>query len=180
MRYFFLILTFLLLGTHSHAQINHWETILHDSTFWKYQIPNVNTPTNWQSGNFNDASWSSAKGGFGFGDNDDFTSLPNSATAVFLRKTFSVNNLSSILALTLHMDYDDGYIAYLNGIEIARNGLPNGSPTYATLANISHEAQLYQNGQPDLCLLTASQFQGILTSGLNRVQVHQISRLAHF
>ncbi|MEY4287614.1 MAG: hypothetical protein RL511_1703 [Bacteroidota bacterium] len=167
MRYLFLILRFLLLGTQSYAQINHWETILHDSTFWKYQIPNVNTLTNWQSGNFNDASWSSAKGGFGFGDNDDFTTLPNSATAVFLRKTFSVNNFSSILALTLHMDYDDGYIAYLNGIEIARNGLPNGSPTYATLANISHEAQLYQNGQPDLCLLTASQFQGILTSGLN-------------
>jgi hypothetical protein len=149
------------------AQLNHWETILYDSTNWKYQVPNVNTPNNWQSSNFNDASWISAKGGFGFGDNDDFTVLPNNTSAVFLRKSFTINDLNSILALALHMDYDDGYIAYLNGTEIARNGIPTGVPSFSTLANVSHEAQLYQNGQPELCLLSPSQFQNILLTGNN-------------
>jgi hypothetical protein len=167
MRQLILILTFLMVGSRSFAQIDHWETILHDSTFWKYQIPSASSDPNWINPTFDDAAWNSAKGGFGFGDNDDFTLIPTSATAVYLRKSFAVNSLSSIIALALHVDYDDGFIAYLNGIEIARNGIPNGLPTHTTLANISHEAQLYQNGQPDLCLLTANQFQGILTAGIN-------------
>lgn len=167
MRFWLYTILLGLFAFQSHAQLHHWETILYDSTTWKYQVPNVNTPNNWQASNFNDATWNSAKGGFGFGDNDDFTVLPTNSTAVYLRRAFTINDLSSIIAVALHIDYDDGYIAYLNGIEIARNGIPNGIPGYNTLANISHEAQLYQNGQPDLALLTANQFQNILIQGVN-------------
>lgn len=167
MRFWLYTILLGLFAFQSNAQLNHWETILYDSTTWKYQVPNVNTPSNWQASNFNDANWNSAKGGFGFGDNDDFTVLPTNSTAVYLRRAFTINDLSSIIAVALHLDYDDGYIAYLNGIEIARNGIPNGIPGYNTLANISHEAQLYQNGQPDLALLTANQFQNILVQGAN-------------
>jgi hypothetical protein len=163
----FVLWLILVLCFDTQAQIDHWETILYDSTTWKYQVPVSSTQANWNSPNFNDANWSIAKGGFGFGDNDDFTIIPNNSTAVYLRKSFQVNNLNSILALALHLDYDDGYVAYLNGIEIARNGIPNGNPAYNTLANISHEAQLYQNGQPDLILLNASQFQNVLVQGQN-------------
>lgn len=153
------------------AQLNHWETVLYDSTTWKYQVPTVSTPTNWSDPTFNDAAWANAKGGFGYGDNDDFTVLPTNSTAVFLRKNFQISSLSEILALAFHLDYDDGYVAYLNGTEIARNGIPNGNPAYNTLANISHEAQLYQNGQPDMVLLTAGQFQNILLQGQNTLSI---------
>ncbi|MFM7006341.1 MAG: CotH kinase family protein [Flavobacteriales bacterium] len=161
------------------AQLDHWETILYDSTTWKYQVPDVNTPNNWQASSFNDAAWTSAKGGFGFGDNDDFTILPNNTTVVFLRRTFSINDLSSILALALHIDYDDGYVAYLNGTEIARNGIPNGVPGYNTLANTSHEAQLYQNGQPDLILMTPFEFQNILLQGQNTLSLAVFNQSAN-
>lgn len=171
MRFWLYTILFGLFAFQSNAQLNHWETILYDSTTWKYQVPNVNTPNNWQATNFNDATWNSAKGGFGFGDNDDFTVLPTNTTAVYLRRTFDITDLSSIIALAMHIDYDDGYIAYLNGIEMARNGIPNGVPGYNTLATMSHEAQLYQNGQPDLVLLTANQFQGILVQGANTLCV---------
>lgn len=171
MRFWLYTILLGLFAFQSNAQLNHWETILYDSTTWKYQVPNVNTPNNWQATNFNDATWNSAKGGFGFGDNDDFTVLPTNTTAVYLRRTFDITDLSSIIALAMHIDYDDGYIAYLNGIEIARNGIPNGVPGYNTLATMSHEAQLYQNGQPDLVLLTANQFQGILVQGANTLCV---------
>jgi hypothetical protein len=171
MRFWLCTILFGLFAFQSNAQLNHWETILYDSTTWKYQVPNVNTPNNWQATNFNDATWNSAKGGFGFGDNDDFTVLPTNTTAVYLRRTFDITDLSSIIALAMHIDYDDGYIAYLNGIEMARNGIPNGVPGYNTLATMSHEAQLYQNGQPDLVLLTSNQFQGILVQGANTLCV---------
>ena len=171
MRFWLYTIILGLFAFQSNAQLNHWETILYDSTTWKYQVPNANTPNNWQATNFNDATWNTAKGGFGFGDNDDFTVLPTNSTAVYLRRTFDITDLSSIIALAMHIDYDDGYIAYLNGIEIARNGIPNGVPGYNTLATMSHEAQLYQNGQPDLVLLTANQFQGILVQGANTLCV---------
>lgn len=167
MRFYFCTFLLVFLAFQANAQLDHWETILYDSTTWKYQVPNVNTPNNWQASNFNDATWIAAKGGFGYGDNDDFTILPTNSTAVYLRRQFDINDLTSILALALHMDYDDGYIAYINGVEIARNGLPGGNPTNNTLATISHEAQLYQNGQPDLILLTANQIQNILVQGQN-------------
>lgn len=171
MRFWLYTILLGLFAFQSNAQLNHWETILYDSTTWKYQVPNANTPNNWQATNFNDATWNTAKGGFGFGDNDDFTVLPTNTTAVYLRRTFDITDLSSIIALAMHIDYDDGYIAYLNGIEISRNGIPNGVPGYNTLATMSHEAQLYQNGQPDLVLLTANQFQGILVQGANTLCV---------
>ncbi len=171
MRFWLYTILLGLFAFQSNAQLNHWETILYDSTTWKYQVPNANTPNNWQATNFNDATWNSAKGGFGFGDNDDFTVLPTNSTAVYLRRTFDITDLSSIIALAMHIDYDDGYIAYLNGIEMARNGIPNGVPGYNTFATMSHEAQLYQNGQPDLVLLTANQFQGILVQGANTLCV---------
>ena len=168
-----ILLFFLLLvqSSYSFAQLNHWETILHDSTTWKYEVPSVNTPSNWHVPGLNEATWGSAQGGFGFGDNDDFTVLPNNSTAVYLRRTFTINDLSSVLALALHMDYDDGFIAYLNGAEIARNGIPNGIPNYTTLATISHEAQLYQNGQPELFLFNPIQFQNLLNTGNNTLSI---------
>ena len=163
----FVLLLLLISCFDAQAQINHWETILYDSTLWKYQVPNINTSANWINPSFDDSNWNSGQGGFGFGDNDDLTTIPNTSSVVFLRKTFNVSNLNTILALALHIDYDDGYVAYLNGIEISRNGIPNGNPSYNTLATISHEAQLYQNGQPDLILLNANQFQNILVQGQN-------------
>ena len=44
--------------------------------------------------------------------------------SVFLRKRFTVEHTEQIKALVLRVDYDDGFVAYLNGTEIARRGLP--------------------------------------------------------
>ena len=43
--------------------------------------------------------------------------------SIFMRKTFQVENIDNILHGLLHMDYDDGFIAYLNGNEIIRENL---------------------------------------------------------
>ena len=59
-------------------------------------------------------------GGFGYGDNDDVTIVPN-ADCIFLRKEFDVAATEDYGYLSLGIDYDDGFIAFLNGIEIARS-----------------------------------------------------------
>lgn len=59
------------------------------------------------------------------------------------------------------MDFDDGFIAYLNGIEIARSNMAV-NPAYNALATASHEAQLYQGYQPNYYLINAQALDTIL------------------
>ena len=49
------------------------------------------------------------------------------------------------------MDYDDGFVAYLNGVEIARGntGLPGEFVAWNQALATDHEAVLYQGGVPD-------------------------------
>ncbi|HMJ66603.1 MAG TPA: chitobiase/beta-hexosaminidase C-terminal domain-containing protein, partial [Candidatus Binatia bacterium] len=49
--------------------------------------------------------------------------LSNNASA-FVRIPFTVNNAASFTSLTLQMRYDDGFVAYLNGVEVARRLAP--------------------------------------------------------
>ena len=87
----------------------------------------------WKDPGFKDFDWSQARSGFsnGYGTYDESTSLPlNLSKAYFLRKSFTVENPASIQALLLRIDYRDAFVAYLNGVEIARRGFatPEGFP----------------------------------------------------
>ena len=52
--------------------------------------------------------------------------------------------------LLFHIDYDDAFVAYLNGSEIARSniGTPGIVPEYDQTADTYLEAQIYQGGLP--------------------------------
>ncbi|MFO0916591.1 MAG: lamin tail domain-containing protein [Pirellulales bacterium] len=45
--------------------------------------------------------------------------------SLWTRFEFDVTNPESIRALQLHLKYDDGYIAYLNGVEVAQDNAPD-------------------------------------------------------
>lgn len=99
----------------------------------------------WTGRNFNDGLWETGPAGFGFGDGDDATLLPDMTgrySTVYLRKAFEVPAPVGSAGLELSIDYDDGFVAYLNGNEIARaNAGPAGrSPSFNSLATGSHEA----------------------------------------
>lgn len=77
-------------------------------------------PADWMNPGFNDAGWLSGTTGIGYGDDDDATVLDdmrNAYTTVYLRHTFALDDLSDIDQLELRVDYDDGFVAYLNGVE---------------------------------------------------------------
>jgi parallel beta-helix repeat protein len=96
----------------------------------------------WKEVDFDDSAWESGPAGFGFGDDDDATILDDmrsSYLTVYIRREFVVASAASDAALELVIDYDDGFIAYLNGREVARRQMPAGPATYATTAT-SHEA----------------------------------------
>ena len=127
-----------------------WNTIIDMGYTWKYLVPTSEPAATWKTSGFNDTSWKSGPSGFGFGDNDDNTILPNGTVSVFIRTTFNLADVDKIGALWLHMDYDDGFVAYLNGTEIARAGLgaPGTPVTYKT-SPYSHEATIYQRLEPE-------------------------------
>ncbi len=174
---------FLFLGQ-TFAQVNHWETIVKDNSTWYYQVPTATSSPEWITPTFTVNSWLQGMGGFGFGDGDDNTIIPSSSVSVYTRIEFNIANINQIVAMALHFDYDDGFIAYLNGVEVARNGISGtGQPVFNQLASISHEAKLYQNQYPDELIFFQNQLAGLLVNGTNVfcVEVHnQLSNSTDF
>ncbi|MDH5599292.1 MAG: CotH kinase family protein, partial [Cyclobacteriaceae bacterium] len=121
----------------------------------------------------------SGQGGFGFGDGDDVTIVPNTALSVYIRKTFTVSNPTDIIKAILHADYDDAFVAYINGIEIARSsiGTVGIEPAFNEPASGLHEAVMYNGGRPEEYILYANDLSSILLTGTNvlTVQIHNQS-----
>ena len=74
------------------------------------------------------------------------------------------------------MDYDDGFIAYLNGIEIARSNVA-GTPGWNSLASADHEAMMYQGVDPQRFEPEMAWIRDIWLQGNNlfAVEVHNVS-----
>lgn len=131
--------------------ISHWETIINSGDYWRYQLGNGSIPSNWRDPDFDDSSWNLGRSGFGYGDNDDLTEIAQNTISVFLRSTISIDNITSISRAVLHVDYDDAFVAYLNGTEIARAniGTPGILPAWDEAAITGHEAVMYTGGYPE-------------------------------
>lgn len=158
--------------------VNHWEMVVAASDTWHYFPGNSEPPANWTNTDFNESSWLSGPGGFGFGDGDDGTTI-SPVISVYLRTTFTIVDISNISWAILDMDYDDGFVAYLNGHEIARSnvGTAGVRPLYSTPAIANHEALMYQGGIPERYIIKNDTLKKYLTEGANElaIQVHNIT-----
>ena len=99
-------------------------------------VPQIGTGAKWYQGNFNDAAWQTGPGPFGYGTltNNPTPIATKLATSVqyltpttYLRRTFTVIDVDQARTdpLQLTVEYNDGFVAYLNGVEVARR---NGGP----------------------------------------------------
>ena len=92
----------------------------------------------WFKPGFDDSAWVAGKNGAGYEREDDYTPLISDsfdfteqmygkATSLYLRFPFELDSLDGITAarnLLLRMKCDDGFVAYLNGHEVARHNAP--------------------------------------------------------
>ncbi len=161
----------------SGSTFSTWETLITAGDEWRYFPGPGSVPSGWYRSNYDDSGWTAGPSGFGFGDGDDRTEFPTSTVSCMIRKTFTIENVGDIASLVLHMDYDDGFVAYLNGTRIVTvnmtwRGLPPGRNDFA---EASHEAVLYTGGVPEMFVLDTSI--PLLISGVNvlAVQVHNSS-----
>jgi hypothetical protein len=100
--------------------IRHWETVIDWGDDWKYRLGNSEPPVSWKNLGFDDQSWLTGSSGFGYGDNDDSTIVLNTLNSVYVRKIFNVQDVNDILSVILHVDFDDSFVAYINGVEVSR------------------------------------------------------------
>ena len=98
---------------------------------WKYfkgrsePVPYaVTVSPRWTKGGFDDTDWLSGSTGIGYGDGDDATVLDDMRgdySSVYMRRNFTLPEDANLRAIQLSINYDDGFVAYLNGREIARS-----------------------------------------------------------
>lgn len=152
---------------------DHWETAVYDSDVWRYYPAYGPPPSNWTTLDFNDIVWETGDGGFGFEDGDDATEIEG-ANGVYFRKTFNIDSIGDLHYMYLHADYDDGFVAYLNGQEIARSATMEGVvDSYDAFTTGLHEALLYQGLAPEGFLFDELEY--LLVEGENVLAVHVLN-----
>jgi hypothetical protein len=165
-------------GKDRKSSINHYETAVYENDTWKYLVPTSEPPAAWRSPGFTPTGWLNGTGGFGYGDGDDNTTI-GATNSVYFFKTFTIVDTSDIINAILHMDYDDGFVAYLNGIEIARNniGTIGTYPGFNENAPANHEALMFAGGDPEQFMIDPIILKSIITNGTNvlAIQVHNQS-----
>lgn len=123
----------------------------------------------WTRPDFNDSDWEIGPTGIGFGDGDDSTILSDMEShyiSVYLRRTFAVEDPSSLQELYFNVDWDDGFVAYLNGVEIARSSLG----TIGTFVPFYEQAsENHEAGTPRT--FNVSSFIPLISSGSNTLAV---------
>jgi hypothetical protein len=161
--------------------VHHWETAIYNSDTWRYHVPVAEPPATWRNLTFDDSSWPQGKGGFGYANGDDGTVIWKSGDgakpySVYMRIKFNLTDTTKLSMAVFHMDYDDAFVAYINGVEIARVGMYGTYPPYNQLGT-NHNAVMFMGGDPDEFVLDNKTIRSILKPGQNvlSIQVHNSS-----
>ncbi|MGQ9591211.1 MAG: lamin tail domain-containing protein, partial [Planctomycetota bacterium] len=112
---------------------------------WRYRLGTEEAsqpdPAAWRLPGFADAAWPEGPAPIGFGEPAIATTLPRpnppaqpNYTCVFLRKEFSVSRPASVSAFAFRVLYDDGFVLWLNGIEVLRANF-SGVPSLGAVAD---------------------------------------------
>ena len=102
----------------------------------------------WTSVGYDDGAWTTQNLGLGFdaggemesliSDNGDTSAMRGANGTAYVRTAFTIDGAVPDLDLfDLNVNYDDGFVAYLNGTEIARSNAP-ADPTWDSTATQSH------------------------------------------
>lgn len=109
------------------------ETLIPPRATWAYQegLQEASTPdrTSWRFLNFNDSAWRRGSMPFFYGEPLEGTRLENmrgNYTSLFARYPFVISQVGNVSELNLRILSDDGFIAWINGVEVARYNMPAG------------------------------------------------------
>lgn len=163
-------------GKDRNLVISNFQTAIFSTDTFSYLSPVIEPIPEWRCLDYDDSEWALGQGGFGFGEGIYNTLIPDTLMSVYLRKEFEVIDKDEIVNVLFHIDYDDGFIAFLNNHEIFRNNLrPDGKlPEYLQAAWKQHPAQMHTGGLPEMYTINNGELQRILLEGTNvlTLQLH--------
>lgn len=138
----------------------------------QFLVPSGGTPVGWQARAFDDSNWTAGTSPIGYGSSGlGTTATLGGEVTLYIRAHFTPPvDARRLRELTLELDYDDGFVAFLNGVEIARQNLPAGQDR-GSVATASRELGFVEHR------LVAAPPAGVLVQGDNvlAIEVHNVS-----
>ena len=120
---------------------------------WLYRKGTSEPPSDWNELLFTpDETWLTGATPIGYERHSgyescivtDVSDMYNSYLSVYARKIFTVDDPNMLTSLTLGISYDDGYIAYINGVPVHSQNPPNPI-AYNTPLSTDHEGSCSSN-----------------------------------
>ena len=117
-------------------------TLVAESAAKKVLVPSGAIGADWTGGNepFNESGWAPGTGGVGYEESSgyepyisiDVSGMYNSNETCYIRIPFTVDagDLSQFDYMSLNVRYDDGFIAYINGVMVYKTPNAPSSPTW--------------------------------------------------
>ncbi len=145
------------------------------------RYPQLGMTVPWYMPEFDDSQWESGPAPFGFGSFDGITLGVNTAAkmqgqvpSLYLRHEFAVAEPYASYAwnLRLNVRYNDGFIAFLNGVEVARRNM--GNPGMFAFCD---QTAFNPNSGASVETITLGECRRLLVEGTNvfAVQLHNAS-----
>ena len=152
-----------------------YRTLVRRGDAGRYLIPSGPVNDAWNTPGFDDRNWPTGPSGYGYNDGDDATEVPTGTRSVFVRHAFTLTDPAAVRQLLLDVDYDDGFIAYLNGRELIRENLDGERPAWDQFATTDHEARGVNGDPPSRYVI--DNLDGLLRTGENvlSLQVHNVT-----
>jgi hypothetical protein len=106
---------------------------------WRYWDNGGDLGTSWRALAGPATGWDTGVGPLGYGETYLATTTNRGPITTYFRREFTVEDPARVGELLGEVMYDDGFVAYLNGVEIQRAAMPAGAVTASTLSS-GHEA----------------------------------------
>ncbi len=124
---------------------------------WKYSTSASAPPAGWKNMAYDDTTWQTGMAPLGYNDaklNMDCATVlsygndpRNRYPAAYFRKTFDAVNPAVITGLVVQARVNDGMVVYLNGKEILRQNMPDGTITHTTPALMGAPTTLWTTNE---------------------------------
>jgi len=154
-------------------------TLVSENASKKVKVPTADIGTAWRGSSepYDDSTWTSGSGGVGYERGTGYEQYidinVNSAMAnnntCYIRIPFTINtgDIDNIHSLILRMRYDDGFVAYINGTQVASKYAP-ASPVWNSAATSNIES----TGTEDINIST---YISALHTGTNILAIHGLN-----
>lgn len=156
------------------------DTLVSANSSWRYyegrRPASLPDRAAWRLGKFNDIKWAAGSAPFFYGETveggTELGKMKNRYSSVFLRQTFDVQKAGQLSDLTLKVLVDDGFVAWINGVEVARHNVPTQDPTSTSVAGVDanepHQFITFKLDAPSKLLVDGENTLAVLALNVSR------------